>query len=108
MKSNIEISIPKTNKSDKKTKPDYSNNNNNLSDKFEAEDEKELIQNNNYEMFSEFFDENKFQMRNDFNRKKCEEFLKEKDICLQNFNLDDKIPEEALQRSSTQFTFGFP
>lgn len=75
-------------------------------------EEKELRMSINYETFSEFFDVHKFKIRNDYNRKKCKEFLKEKDICLQEIDLDDEIPDEVrivgAKRSSTKFTFGFP
>ena len=64
-------------------------------------------------MFSDLFEENKFKIRNDFDRKHSKEFLKEKDECLQTINLNDTLSEndddennEVLNNISTKFTFG--
>ena len=61
----------------------------------------------------DLFNEDKFKIKNDFDRKHCKEFLKEKDKCLQAINLDDTLSEnnddensEVLNNISTKFTFG--
>ena len=65
------------------------------------------------EALCDLFDEDKFKIKNDFDRKHCKEFLKEKDKCLQAINLDDTLSEnnddensEVLNNISTKFTFG--
>ena len=65
-------------------------------------------------MFSDLFEENKFKIRNDFDRKHSNEFLKEKDECLKIINLNDTLSEnddddeneQVLNNISTKFTFG--
>ena len=62
-------------------------------------------------IFNDLFDENKFKIRNDFDRKHCKEFLKEKDESLKLVNLDDSLSDddeesEVLNRISSKFTFG--
>ena len=60
----------------------------------------------------DLFDKNKFKIKNDFDRKHCKEFLKEKDKCLEAINLDDNLSEnedeniEVVNNISTKFTFG--
>ena len=75
--------------------------------------EKKTVQSNNQynQMFKDLFDENKFKIRNDFDRKHSKEFLNEKDICLRPMNLDDFLSDEdekieTLNRISSKFTFG--
>ena len=63
------------------------------------------------QMFNDLFEENKFKIRNDFDRKHCNEFLKEKDESLKLVNLDDSLSDddeesEVLNRISSKFTFG--
>ena len=79
----------------------------NLKEKFSSMFETET------EAFNDLFDKNKFKIKNDFDRKHCKEFLKEKDKCLQAINLDDTLSEnnddensEVLNNISTKFTFG--
>ena len=62
---------------------------------------------------NDLFDEDKFKIRNDFDRKHCKEFLKEKYKCLESINLNDTISEndddeknEVLNKISSKFTFG--
>ena len=63
-------------------------------------------------VINDLFEENKFNIRNDFDRKHSKEFLKEKDECLQTINLNDTLSEnddennEVLNNISTKFTFG--
>ena len=82
-----------------------------LSSIFESESEK-TGQNNHYsKMLIALFDVNKFKIRNDFDRKHCKEFLKEKDKYLQPLNLDDSLSDDdeeigAINRISSKFTFG--
>ena len=55
---------------------------------------------------------NKFKIRNDFDRKHSKEFLKEKDECLKTMDLNDSLSEnddendQVLNNISTKFTFG--
>ena len=64
------------------------------------------------EALCDLFDEDKFKIKNDFDRKHCKEFLKEKDKCLEAINLDDNLSEnedeniEVVNNISTKFTFG--
>ena len=63
-------------------------------------------------IFNDLFDENKFKIRNDFDRKHSKEFLKEKDECLKTMDLNDSLSEnddendQVLNNISTKFTFG--
>ena len=74
----------------------------------------EIVESNNHynQMLNVLFDENKFKIRNDFDRRHSKEFLKEKDLCLQSINLDESLlenddeNEEVLNRVSSKFTFG--
>ena len=102
---------------EKKTKNKLSKNkilisNDSLKKKFpnEYESEKEKLQSNNQynKMLNILFDENKFNIRNEFDRKHCKEFLKEKFKYLQPMNLDDSVDEKVgnLNRLSSKFTFG--
>ena len=65
------------------------------------------------QMFDDLFDENKFKMRNDFDRKHCKEFLKEKDKCLKPIKLDDEFfldgdeNDDVVNRITPKFTFGW-
>ena len=75
--------------------------------------EKKTAQSNNQynQMFKDLFDENKFKIRNDFDRKHSKEFLNEKDKYLRPVNLDDFLSDEdekieTLNRISSKFTFG--
>ena len=78
----------------------------NLKEKFSSMFETET------EAFNDLFDKNKFKIKNDFDRKHCKEFLKEKDKCLQAIDLDDSLSEsedeniEVVNNISTKFTFG--
>ena len=78
----------------------------NLKEKFSSMFETEI------EAFNDLFDKNKFKIKNDFDRKHCKEFLKEKDKCLEAINLDDNLSEnedeniEVVNNISTKFTFG--
>ena len=75
--------------------------------------EKETARSNTQynQMFKDLFDENKFKIRNDFDRKHSKVFLNEKDIFLRSINLDDFLSDEDentefLNRISSKFTFG--
>ena len=78
----------------------------NLKEKFSSMFETEIG------AFNDLFDKNKFKIKNDFDRKHCKEFLKEKDKCLEAINLDDNLSEnedeniEVVNNISTKFTFG--
>ena len=77
------------------------------------ESKNETIQ-SNYQynkMLRVLFDENKFKIRNDFDRKHSKEFLYEKDKCLRPIGLDDYLFDddekiETLNKISSKFTFG--
>ena len=76
------------------------------------ETENETIQSNIQcnQMFKILFDENKFKIRNDFDREHSKVFLDEKDKCLQPINLDNSFSDddkiETINRISSKFTFG--
>ena len=78
----------------------------NLKEKFSSMFETEIG------ALNDLFDKNKFKIKNDFDRKHCKEFLKEKDKCLEAINLDDNLSEnedeniEVVNNISTKFTFG--
>ena len=63
-------------------------------------------------VLGDLFEENKFKIRNDFDRKHSKEFLKEKDECLKTMDLNDSLSEnddendQVLNNISTKFTFG--
>ena len=78
----------------------------NLKEKFSSMFETEIG------ALNDLFDKNKFKIKNDFDRKHCKEFLKEKDKCLQAINLNDTSFEnsdnensEVLNNISTNFSF---
>ena len=62
------------------------------------------------QMLNILFDENKFQFKNNFDRKHCKKFLKEKLQYLEPMNLDDSLSEnekgEILTTITSKFTFG--
>ena len=77
------------------------------------ETEKKTAQSNNQynQVFKDLFNENKFKIRNDFDRKHSKEFLNEKDQYLRPLNIDDFLSDkdekiETLNRISSKFTFG--
>ena len=77
------------------------------------ETEKDTIRSNTQynQIFNDLFDENKFKIRNDFDKKHSKVFLNEKDLYLQSINLDDYLSDEDedvefLNRISPKFTFG--
>ena len=64
-------------------------------------------------VLGDLFEENKFKIKNDFDRKHSKEFLKEKDECLKAINLNDILSEnvddgneQVVNNISTKFTFG--
>ena len=63
-----------------------------------------------YNQYKVLFNEKKFKIRNDFDRKHSKKFLKEKDKCLEPIVVDDFLFDdekiETLNKISSKFTFG--